>query len=90
MKRKHDMSYVEDMEGLINNFINKIKIAQMNRTINYTAVMNSASSEVRPSGSVVQPPLASHLNELSPLVKQDINNKDKKFGLLAHDIPPSQ
>ena len=42
--------------------------------------MSSASSDVLPSGSIVQPPLASHLNDLSLIVKQDINDKDKSLG----------
>ena len=83
VKRKYNMSHVEYMEGLIDNLISQQNKNSTNEQDNYTTVMNPASSDVLPSGSIVQPPLASHLNELSPVVKQDINDKDKKLFFLG-------
>ena len=73
------------MQGLIDSLIKQQDMNDMNYQNYDTTVMISVSSDVLPSSSVVQPPLASHLNELSAVGKQDINDKDKKHGFLAHD-----
>ena len=85
MKCKHNMSYVEYMQGLIDNLIHQQDRKCTNEQSNYTTVINSVSPDVVPPVSVVQSPLASHLNELSTVIKHDINDRNKKFGFLAHD-----
>ena len=76
-KEEHNMSYCEYMEGMIDKLIND----------NSNTVMSSASSVVLPPPSVTPPPLASHLNDLVVVSKQDINAPSKKFGFLAHNEP---
>ena len=85
MKRKHNMSYVEYMKGLIDSLIHQQDKRCTNDQNNYTTVINSVNPDVVPPVSVAQPSLAAHLNELSVVVKRDINDKNKKFGFLAHD-----
>ena len=60
VKRKYNRSHVEYMEGLIDNLIIQQNKNSTNEQDNYTTVMNPASSDVLPSGSIVQLPLASH------------------------------
>ena len=75
VKREYKKSYVEYMQGLIDNLIKQQDMNDMNYQNNDTTVMISVSFDVLPSSSVIQPPLASHLNELSAVGKQDINDK---------------
>ena len=57
VKRKYNMSYVEHMQGFIDNLIHQQDKKCTNEQSNYTTVMNSASSDILPSGSIVQPRL---------------------------------
>ena len=77
IKERHNMSYSEYMEIVIDKLINQQHQDCPNQQDNLNTVMNSASSVVLLPASVTPSTLASHLNDLIVISKQDIHNPSK-------------